>query len=750
MLKSLAACLLWIILLASFAHPAQAHSSHLKVPGSLAGDLKAFVSTPAVSGYESGLASEIRARLRALSPSTDRLGDVIVTLGSGSPHRLIVAPVDEPGYVVSHITSQGYLQLQRLPQFGLLPLFNELYAAQPVRIETASGQWIPGVVAGLSIHLMPGRPHPPNPNEIGNMDVDLGASSAAEARAAGADVLSPVAIDRKLYELADREWAGAAVGDRFGDAAVVELLRRLNFDRLHGSDTIAFVTQQWTGAHGFERLLTRYKPDEVIYVGRLRPAGAPFGPAPSLRFPARTPGSGVLVGVSNPVAPLSGFAAELEQVAAQHGIPVAADFSLPLLPPSYLPAPPLPARTVHLAISTAWPSTPAETINIHDLNDLVTLLEDYLQGSSVEPRIPPAQALANPPLPARLQVAPSPEALLKWVTQVYGTSGHEAAVRETVRQLLPPWAKPSTDAAGNLILRLGSSSVAPRILLDAHLDEIGYDVRSIQPDGLLSVAPLGGFLPYYYLGHICFVHTEQGIRPGVMELPKGWNLPSFTWLRGPGLTYLVDVGADSKAGVERLGIRPGAFITVPKEYRRLLGTRATVRSMDDRVGDAALIAAAWALGPNLKNRNVTFIWTTGEELGLVGAAKAAARWAAEGKTPRYVFAIDTFVSADSPLESKRFADAPLGAGFVVRAVDNSNIVPWNLVQKALRLARENHIPAQYGVTGGGNDGAAFLRYGSVDIALGWPMRYSHSPGEEIDTRDLDGLAHIAEVIAREW
>ena len=115
-----------------------------------------------------------------------------------------------------------------------------------------------------------------------------------------------------------------------------------------------------------------------------------------------------------------------------------------------------------------------------------------------------------------------------------------------------------------------------------------------------------------------------------------------------------------------------------------------------------------------------------------------------------MFAIDTFVSSDSPLESKRFGNAELGKGFVVRAVDNSNVVPLQYVDRVLALAKENNIPTQYGVTGGGNDGAVFLRYGSVDVALGWPLRYSHSPAEVIDTKDLDALGKIVEVIARKW
>jgi len=124
--------------------------------------------------------------------------------------------------------------------------------------------------------------------------------------------------------------------------------------------------------------------------------------------------------------------------------------------------------------------------------------------------------------------------------------------------------------------------------------------------------------------------------------------------------------------------------------------------------------------------------------------------AAEGQAPDYVFAIDTFVSADSPLESKRFGDAIVGHGFVVRAVDNSNITPRKLSDKVVALARADNIAAQYGVTGGGNDGATFLMYGTTDVALGWPLRYSHSPGEVIDVRDADALARIIAAIGRNW
>ena len=238
-----------------------------------------------------------------------------------------------------------------------------------------------------------------------------------------------------------------------------------------------------------------------------------------------------------------------------------------------------------------------------------------------------------------------------------------------------------------------------------------------------------------------------------MELPSGWDKPGFEWpqnLRAMDDPVRAYVGTSSREETEKLGIRAGDWLTIEKAYRPMLGTRAIGRSFDDRVGCAALIAAVKAIGPTLAGRDVTFIWSTEEEVGLKGAAAAAATLFEDRKAPDFVFAIDTFVSNDSPLELKRFGNAELGKGFVVRAVDNSNVIPLQDVDRVVKLARENKIPVQYGVTGGGNDGAVFTRFGSVDVAMGWPLRYSHSPAEVIDTRDMDALGRIVAAIAKSW
>jgi putative aminopeptidase len=733
---------------------------------SLVNDLRELVETPAVPGYEQQLAAKIAEKLKSFAPKIDAQSNVTVTIGKGAPHRLVVAAIDEPGFVISGITNEGYLTLQRLPQLGNLPLFNDLYSAQPVLIGTAQNKWINGAVAGLSVHLQPQRQHPPAASDLDNMFVDVGAMTAADARAGGADVLSPVAIVRTFYEMGFGTWTAPAIGDRFGAAALLELLRNADSGNVKGTLTFGFVTQQWAGARGLQRLLYRLTPDEVIYVGRLvRAPGAPGQREAGPVF-KQSPGSGVLIATEKPEAELAGLAAELKQLAAQNHIPLKTDYSAPLLPRGgYMLQPKMPERSVHLAVATSWPSTPGEIVRSRDLIAMTALLETYFFGRNKEPELSPAAALTEPAIAHKPETAPSTEELIKQLTETYAVSSHEENMRRAVTQLLPPWAKPETDDAGNLVLHWPSAKGGrgPRIVVVAHMDEIGYEVHSIAEDGRLELESKGGGVLAYFLGHAGLVHSANGMHPGVLELPEGWEKPDFQWPRGIRQTFLMDVGAQTQEQVSELGIKVGDFVTIPKQYHKLLHNFATARAFDDRVGCAALIAATWALGEtpgqpagtakglaSASPRDITFIWSTREELGLEGAAGAAKNMAADGRVPDYVFAIDTFVSADSPLESKRFADAILGRGFVVRAVDNSNIVPRDLVLKVVSIARSTNIPVQYGVTGGGNDGAAFLLYGSTDVALGWPLRYSHSPGEVIDIRDLDALARVVTAIARRW
>ena len=149
----------------------------------------------------------------------------------------------------------------------------------------------------------------------------------------------------------------------------------------------------------------------------------------------------------------------------------------------------------------------------------------------------------------------------------------------------------------------------------------------------------------------------------------------------------------------------------------------------------------------LLKHQVIFVWSTREEIGLEGAKAVAATL---GATIHRVHAIDTFVSADSPLELPNFAVAAVGRGAVARAVDNSSVTPPAYVDSLARVARARGIALQVGTTNGGNDGSVFTPYGVVDVAIGWPLRYSHSPAEVVDLKDVASLADIIQATAESW
>jgi putative aminopeptidase FrvX len=331
------------------------------------------------------------------------------------------------------------------------------------------------------------------------------------------------------------------------------------------------------------------------------------------------------------------------------------------------------------------------------------------------------------------------QTVLAPLVESYGVSGAEGPVREAVQRLLPAWAKSETDTAGSLWVRVGQGG--PRVVFIAHLDEIGFRVTGIRDDGTLELETRGGFISSLFEAQPALVHTDKGIVAGVF-IPRD---SGFTRHTPPPLR--VDVGTTSRAGTLARGVSPGRTVTMPKQYVRLAGTRATGRSFDDRIGSTAQLLALRRLDRATLKHQVIFIWSVREEIGLEGAEAAAA---ALGTTPRRVFAIDTFVSADSPLELANFAVAPIGRGAVARALDNSSVTPPAYVDSLVQVARARGVPLQVGTTNGGNDGSVFTPYGVVDVAIGWPLRYSHSPAEVVDLKDVVSLADIIRAVAETW
>lgn len=357
-----------------------------------------------------------------------------------------------------------------------------------------------------------------------------------------------------------------------------------------------------------------------------------------------------------------------------------------------------------------------------------------------------ATVLAATPVLSWGQVSPQrvehAAVILEELVEIPGVSGDESGVRAAVRDRLPEWARSTVDSAGNLWVRVGSGD--PVVVFVAHLDETGFRVAEILEDGSLALQPRGGFLQRLWEATPALIQAGARTIRGVFTPPEetgGASVPP------PQAPFRVDLGTTSRLETEALGVAVGQTVTNPKEFVRLAGTRATARSFDDRVGSTAQLLALETLDRSALQHEVVFLWVTEEETGLLGSRAAATQLRFR---PVRVYAVDTFVSADSPLDPQQFAVTPLGRGPVARAVDNSSVTPPAVVDTLRRLANRRGLPLQVGTTNGGNDGSAFQSYGVVDVPIGWPLRYSHSPIEVIDLTDLVVLSDIIKTIAEEW
>lgn len=172
--------------------------------------------------------------------------------------------------------------------------------------------------------------------------------------------------------------------------------------------------------------------------------------------------------------------------------------------------------------------------------------------------------------------------------------------------------------------------------------------------------------------------------------------------------------------------------------------RYSSRSLDDRVGTISLLMALHQIDPEAITNRVIFAWTVREEGGLRGAAAIAA---AVGARTRRAYSIDTFVSSDTPLESPHFAYIPLGSGPVLRSIESASMATPYEYDRNRGIAASSGIDAQVGLTQGGTDGTTFTVYGAPNAGLSWPGKYSHSPAEIADLRDVAKLIDLIQAMA---
>jgi putative aminopeptidase FrvX len=332
--------------------------------------------------------------------------------------------------------------------------------------------------------------------------------------------------------------------------------------------------------------------------------------------------------------------------------------------------------------------------------------------------------------------------LLRQIVLVPGISSQEVKVMDWIQSQLPKGVKPQRDAKNDIWFTVGEGH--PYILFVAHADELGMTVDKVTPQGTVVLKGKGGFLAQACEARPFMIHTAKGTVAGV-NLPRpeyfAQNPPPFN-----PQAYELYIGANSDAEARALGVAEGQQVIFKKRIVDLAPDILATRAVDDRAGCASLLAAAletdWT---KVKGKTITCAWSVEEEIGLNGAAAIS-----KVLKPDYVFAIDTFVSSDSPLENKRFADAVLGKGAVLRSLDASNLTPKTEIRKVLELAAARGIPVQVRNSRGGNDGSVFVAGGAVDIPLSWPGTYAHSFIEKIYRSDLEALTKLLKAIIEEW
>ncbi len=337
------------------------------------------------------------------------------------------------------------------------------------------------------------------------------------------------------------------------------------------------------------------------------------------------------------------------------------------------------------------------------------------------------------------QTAKKENELLANLVSKYGVSEAEKSVRDFILSQVPSWAKPETDSKGNIVLTFGKGK--QHIAFVAHMDEVGYVVDSIRSDGRLVLSQRGGFFNSVWEGHAAIVHANSKDIPALFE-PRSNYLTAMQRSNGE-VTPIVFAGFMSKQEALRAGIQERVTtVTMPKKMIRLNENKATARGFDDRVGCAALLLALQNVRPEQLPFTVTFVWSVQEETGLVGSTFASQKL----KDIKMVYPIDTFVSSDDPVDPRIFAYCPLGNGAVIRVLESMNIVSRENFKYLENLALKRNVKTQYGMTAGGTDGQGFLKYDIPSVPLSWPGRYSHSPVEVMDFRDMSDLVKLIEAI----
>ncbi len=329
--------------------------------------------------------------------------------------------------------------------------------------------------------------------------------------------------------------------------------------------------------------------------------------------------------------------------------------------------------------------------------------------------------------------------LLRELSDAFGVSGFEDEVRDLVRTLVSPHVdEVVTDTLGNLFaIRRASNPDAKTLMLDAHLDEIGFIVKWIEKDGFLRFAPIGGWDSRIIPGHRVKIQTRSGeFQAGVIgTAPPHILSPEERKAPLSIEKMFIDIGAISVEEAQGMGIRIGDPLTIHYPFMELKDGYVTGKAFDDRAGCAVLIEAAERTAGLDLGVNVVFAFVFGEEVGLRGARTAAFQI-----EPDLAIAVEGTIGADMPGVPDHSQPVRLGCGPAISVADRSIVVTRKVLTAMESIAETADIPYQYKLpTYGGTDaGAIHLTRGGVLAGIvSVPCRYIHSPISTLRLSDIE-------------
>lgn len=327
--------------------------------------------------------------------------------------------------------------------------------------------------------------------------------------------------------------------------------------------------------------------------------------------------------------------------------------------------------------------------------------------------------------------------LLKKLVETPGVAGREEQIRTLIKSELASLVDSvQVDAIGNVIgLKRGKGG--KKVMVSAHMDEIGFIVSHIEDKGFLRLNPVGGFDPRTLVAQRVKVHGQQELTgvlmPGVKPIHVMTPEEAKTPLK---LTdFFVDVGLD-KEQVEKL-VAVGDPVTLHRDFAEI-GDNVSGKAMDDRAGVWVMLEALRQLQEH--EVDIYAVASVQEEVGLRGAVAGA-----YGIRPDIGVALDVTLAMDVPGGSKQLQVTALGEGTAIKVMDSASISNYKLVQFMRNLAEQEEIKYQMEILPrGGTDAGAIerSRSGCPVITLSVPTRYVHSNVEMLNKSDIKATAKL--------